>query len=224
MKRSAVFFCLGLVVTHATGCSDTENPAGPTLTAISSLSLPVVTVTGTVQNITLPRAMVGGRSIDAAPLRVFLAGTSISTEVNTSGQFTLESVPAGFVGLAFQGPGVDALLRLGTVQPGQRVDLVVTVNGSTASIVDLKNGRGNENQRNRGVEVSGTVARLRGTCPMVTFLVRTITITTNTVTNIDRGCSELRNDTAIDVTGTRQADGSILATRIEREDDDEDDQ
>ena len=224
MNMSA-FFCFGLACALATGCSDSSNPAGPTFassanatsSAITSVPSPVATISGTVQNITTPPALVGTRSIDAAPLTVFVAGTSLSTVVNTNGQFTLEGVPVGFANLSFQGPGVDALLRVGTLQPGQQVDLVVTVNGSSATFAELRNERGND------VEVNGTIARLNGSCPLVTFVLRSITIRTNTVTNIDDGCSHLRNGVTIEVKGNRQRDGSILAARIEREDADDDD-
>lgn len=228
MNKSG-FVCVGLVCALTTACGDSSNPAGPTSasakassTTITSVPSPVTTVAGIVQNITISSALVGTHAIDAAPLRVVVVGTSLATEVNTSGQFLLEGVPAGLADLSFQGPGVDAPLRLGILQPGQRVEILVTVNGSIAS-VDRNNGRAADDQRNRNVEVEGALARLNGKCPVVTFLMRTITIRTNIVTNIDRGCSALRNGVTIDVTGNRQGDGSILATRIEREDDDEDD-
>jgi hypothetical protein len=77
--------------------------------------------------------------------------------------------------------------------------------------------------QNADAVVEGPVARLDGKCPMVTFVVRTTTVRTNTVSNIDDGCSELRNGVVVEVQGNRLRDGSILATRIEREDDDDDD-
>jgi len=52
--------------------------------------------------------------------------------------------------------------------------------------------------------------------------VRTTIVRTTIVTNIDDGCSDLENGVVIEIEGSRQQDGSVVATRIEREDDDDD--
>ena len=77
--------------------------------------------------------------------------------------------------------------------------------------------------QNGSFQVEGTITRLSGTCPLRSFVVRTTIVRTNTVTNIDDGCSDLRNGVVVEVEGERQRDGSVVATRIEREDEDDDD-
>ena len=229
--RKSVFFALGIGCALTMGCDDSPNPAFPTslssaeatAAGITSVPQPTATVIGTVQNITTQPALVRTGSLDAAPFRVIVVGTSLSTEVDTRGQFTLEGVPSSFVELSFQGPGVDAPLRLGRLQPGQRMHIIVTVNGSIVRVVTPSHERSNDHERNRYVQIEGAVARLKGTCPLRAFVVRTTIVKTNTVSNIDKGCRDLRNGVVVEVTGKRQRDGSILAARIEREDEDEDD-
>jgi hypothetical protein len=161
--------------------------------------------------------------MDATGLTVVVAGTSQVSQVNSSGQFILDEVPTDFVVLSFQGPGVNAPLRLGTLQPGQRIQIAVIVDGDTARLVESANGGRDDDRRDREVEIEGTVARLTGDCPLVRFAVSNAIVRTNTVTNTDGGCSDLRNGLAVEVRGRRQSDGSILASRIELEDEDDDD-
>jgi Domain of unknown function (DUF5666) len=77
--------------------------------------------------------------------------------------------------------------------------------------------------QNADAAVEGPVTRLTGECPVMFFAVRLTVVRTNAVSNIDDGCSDLENGVVVEVQGKRQRDGSILATRIEREDDDDDD-
>lgn len=78
--------------------------------------------------------------------------------------------------------------------------------------------------QNGNFQVEGTITQLSGTCPLRSFVVRTTTVRTTTVTNIDDGCSDLRNGVVVEVEGERLRDGSVVATRIEREDEDDDDE
>jgi cytochrome c-type biogenesis protein CcmE len=77
-------------------------------------------------------------------------------------------------------------------------------------------------------EVEGKISALAGTttCPALTFdvvsgttTVTTTTVTTNNLTEFDDVlCTALANDQVVEVKGTTQTDGSILATKIELED------
>lgn len=78
--------------------------------------------------------------------------------------------------------------------------------------------------QNGDIQLEGTISRLSGTCPLRSFVVRATTVRTTIVTNIDDGCSDLENGVVVEVEGFPQMDGSVVATRIEREDDDDDDE
>jgi hypothetical protein len=76
-----------------------------------------------------------------------------------------------------------------------------------------------------GVKAEGTIAALAGTCPALTFDVvhgTTTTTTTKVTTNAETKfddvlCTALANDAVVEVKGTMQTDGSILATKVELE-------
>lgn len=73
------------------------------------------------------------------------------------------------------------------------------------------------------VELKGTVSGRSGTCPAITFSVAGTTVATNASTVFDDAtCARLVNGDRIEVKGTRQANGSVLATRIEDEEDEDD--
>ncbi len=79
------------------------------------------------------------------------------------------------------------------------------------------------------VEAEGAVVTVTGTCPAKTFTIGLHSITTNAATVYDDGlCAELVALAKIEVRATRQADGTLLATRVEfdatdADDDDDDD-
>jgi len=65
------------------------------------------------------------------------------------------------------------------------------------------------------IQVSGVVSGLSGKCPTVSFKVGSTAVSTNTATVYSGGtCSNLINTKQVAVTGTPQADGSVLATLI----------
>jgi hypothetical protein len=64
-------------------------------------------------------------------------------------------------------------------------------------------------------EIEGAVGGLKGTCPAVSFSVNGFSIQADSSTVFAGGaCSTLKSGSKATVKGTRQADGSILATRI----------
>lgn len=70
-------------------------------------------------------------------------------------------------------------------------------------------------------EVSGPVTASTGTCPNLTLTVGTTTVKTTMDTVFhDVACTGVQVGTPIEAKGARQADGSLLASRVEREDDD----
>jgi hypothetical protein len=129
--------------------------------------------------------------------------------VDSAGHFVLGNVPAGDVRLRFSGPGVNAELMIAGVREGDEINITVAVSASSAT---LENTMRQDSERK--VEVEGVVARLN--CP--SFLVNNIVVATNTATQFTAGsCASLKIGAKVEATGTRQADGSVLASRVELE-------
>ncbi len=76
-----------------------------------------------------------------------------------------------------------------------------------------------ELEEEREVEITGALSALSGTCPDVSFSVRQRVVRANGSTVFERvSCAALRNGVAVEVKGAAQMDGSVLASRIKRED------
>jgi hypothetical protein len=164
--------------------------------------------------------------MDSKALTVSVVGTNITTTINGGGEFTLSGVPSGTVQLKFSGSGVDAMVTISGVTASDRIDITVSVNGGTARVESERRGRGNGNGDNDedelDDEVNGVVAALSGACPTLTFMVQATRVTTNSATVFDdTACARVVNGMDVEVHGVRQADGSLLASRIEAEDDDD---
>lgn len=64
-------------------------------------------------------------------------------------------------------------------------------------------------------EIAGSLGGLKGTCPAVSFGVNGFSITTSSATVFEgASCSGLKSGTKVTVNGIKQADGSVLATRV----------
>lgn len=63
--------------------------------------------------------------------------------------------------------------------------------------------------------VRGAISALTGACPAVSFTIERKTVKTNAATGYGDGrCAGLANGTKVEVAGTPQADGSILAAKV----------
>jgi hypothetical protein len=103
--------------------------------------------------------------------------------------------------------------------------MVVEVNGSRQSDGSIKATKveGDDDDvtvtNATQVEAKGAVSGFTGTCPKVSFTVRTIKVNTSETTRFeDIRCAAIQDGTEVEVTGTRQADGSITATKVEIDD------
>ena len=63
-----------------------------------------------------------------------IVGTDITTAVNGFGLFELTGVPPGDVTLRFSGHGASATITLTGVAAGDRIHIVVTLNGDEARL------------------------------------------------------------------------------------------
>jgi hypothetical protein len=66
--------------------------------------------------------------------------------------------------------------------------------------------------------IEGSVSTMTGTCPVISFTARNTSVTTTASTRFDDGCSAVQDGRRVEVRGTRQTNGSIVATRVKLED------
>ena len=70
----------------------------------------------------------------------------------------------------------------------------------------------------RRVDIEGAIVGLSGSCPNISFTVAARLVRTNADTEFkEKRCTELRNGTKVKVRGVVQPDGSIIATRVEKD-------
>ena len=62
------------------------------------------------------------------------------------------------------------------------------------------------------------MAGLGGTCPSITFTLGGAAVKTDGKTDFKDACAKVKNAVKVEVKGTREADGKILATRVELDD------
>jgi len=128
-------------------------------------------------------------------------------------------------------PAAGAVIRHGhtsltfaSIVVGDHVQARGTMDEGTLEASEIKvehTGRGDSEG-----EVEGIVSGLSATtgCPVLTFMVGTTKVTTSAATDFDDVlCSQLANGAIVEIKGTRQADGSIVATKVELDDDEGDD-
>ncbi len=105
-----------------------------------------------------------------------------------------------------------------------------TVTATRINIEDETPGTGTGVETGEDLELAGTLAALpTGTCPAVTFTLGGTTVTTSSATRFDDlTCASLAVGLTLRVEGVRQANGSVLASEVNRatvvgSDDDDDD-
>jgi hypothetical protein len=219
---------LAVILLIPAACSNdgASSPTGPSANGRPRGAV----ITGRVTGIS-GRATATGVASTMATSRVTVtvAGTDISTQIDGDGDFTLTGVPPGDVVLRFTGDGVSAAITLTGVSATDRITVTISLNGNGARLESERRGRNGDDdddddddeddEDDDDNELEGSVSNLSGTCPAITFTVRATAVTTNSATRFEDGpCARIANGERVEVEGTRQADGSILATRVERDD------
>ena len=126
----------GLFAISVIGACDDggKSPFAPTAPG----SPPPATISGIVKNLAAsqpPPISSSFRTVGAIGMTVTVVGINVGTVADAEGRFTLAGVRPGPVQLQFTGAGVDAVLDLDPVLPGATVNIVVSVDGSTAVLV-----------------------------------------------------------------------------------------
>ena len=124
--------------------------------------------------------------------------------------------------------GLDALIRHGNriltmadIAVGDHVQARGAMEGTALVAVEIKvQDTGNDNVAPdpNAADIEGAISGLPSplTCPAMTFMVGATKVTTTAATTFDDvACAALTNGAIVDVEGTTQADGSILATEVE---------
>jgi hypothetical protein len=233
MNRTSLFvrtplpFLLALAVLTSAACgSKASSPLGPTAAAAA-------TIRGTVE--TGVTASAGQHSGAAASgIRVSVMGTTLAATTDDHGQFVIDGVPpSGAVALRFEGPGLDARLDLSGLAPGQVLTISVQVSGnhvvlsgaddpspsSSPSPGPSPSSSPEPGQDQGEVEFRGTVQSV--SAPDIVVDGRLVH--TDSATEIKRqgnpiALGSIALGTTVEVKGTRMSDGSVLASRIQVED------
>jgi hypothetical protein len=217
-SRLSAVFAVGLC-TAVTACGSTEalSPASPS----GFLRARTATITGRVTGVPVSAtaSATGARPMATTTITVTIVGTDITTSVDGSGNFELNGVPPGDVQLRFAGNGASATITLSGVAAGDRIHIVVSLSGSGARLEDEDRDHDDDDDGDDDeAEVEGVVSGRAGTCNSITFTVAGVTVVTNSATRFEDPCASIVNGTRVEVEGTRQANGSILASEVEIDD------
>jgi hypothetical protein len=198
----------GALLTSGCGNSDSKSalPSAPSaVTAPAMVPRTGAAVTGMIQS---AAAASGIGTTLFTPQTVTASGSSVSGQIDTAGRFTLSGIPPGQVELRFDGPGGSASLPVGLLTDGQHVAITVTLNGTTATLAG----------REHAVELHGALTGLTGTCPTVSFTVMGTVVKTTAATRFEGvPCGTLAAGTMVEVEGTPQPDGSVVAMKVAAE-------
>lgn len=220
ISRLSTVFAIGLCTAIA-GCGGTGalSPAGPS----GSRRAGTATITGRVTGVPVSSTAsgIGARPMATTTVTVTIVGTDITTAVDGSGNFELNGVPPGNVQLRFAGNGSTATITLSGVAAGDRIHIVVSLSGNGARLEDEDRHHDDDDDDDGDddeAEVEGVVSGRTGTCNSITFTVAGVTVITNGATKFEDPCASIVNGTRVEVEGTRQANGSILASEVEIDD------
>jgi hypothetical protein len=104
---------------------------------------------------------------------------------------------------------------LDTLKVGQTLHVVGTRQSDGS--IDARLIEINDDADGGEVEIEGSVGGLKGGCPSVTFGINGYSIVTNAATVFDgAACTSIKNGDKVKVTGTKQASGSVLATKVKK--------
>lgn len=193
---------LGMMLVAAavgmTACGGKGNAPTAPSSGSGATSLTAAMITGTVRN--------------GASGTVGVAGTSMTTALDTAGHFTLANVPTGDVRLQVISGGANATVPIAAVQAAQTIEVVVNVSGASANLEsEVRHGVGE-------TELKGVVEAVPPTTAASTFRAAGKLVVTNASTAFDKGSlASLTIGMHVEVKGALAGD-TLTATRVEIED------
>lgn len=182
-------------------------PPQPSAAENASPTQPTGSISGRVAGAGSGQTLISLTSSGAgAGMTVTVIGTTISSAVNSAGQFTLANVPAhAAVVLRFEGAGANAQLPVGTLGAGETLTITVTVSGTSAAI--------DSQARGNGSEIEGRIESIQPG----TLVVAARTVTVSAATTIRHGGTAVPFDalvvgTRVHVKGTPSGTGPTATT------------
>jgi hypothetical protein len=156
------------------------------------------------------------------------------TDTDDDGQDSSASIHGTLVSMSGSKPTLVLLVGSTTVHTSSATEVkrrgdVQTLDtlkvGQTLHVVGDRQSDGSLNARKIEIdddaeggefEIEGALGGLKGTCPSVQFAVNGFSISTSASTTFESACSSLKSGDKVNVKGTRQADGSVAATRVKK--------
>jgi uncharacterized protein DUF5666 len=209
-QRLGSFVCVAVLSAACGGHS--ASPTSPT-TMVSESSANAATITGLVQGGAGSATLAASTGASLTGVTVSVVGTSIRSDVDVAGRFSLPNVPPGSVQLHISGGGADATVSLPPVQAAETIDIVVVVSGSSATVdSEVRNGGGES-------QIEGRVESLPPTTQAFTFKAAGRTVTTDASTRFADGSqtrtfSDLRIGMRVHVKG-RVSGATFMAVSVQ---------
>jgi len=217
MRSASVRTVIGIAITViATACGGTTpSPAGPTSSSGLPASPPNVSAgTATISGLVNGGAVTAAfRPTAAGSIAVTIAGSSVTTTVDGTGHFTLQSVPSGDQTLVFSGNGASARLTITGVADHETIQISVNLSGSTADLDEDER----EDVDHHG-ELEGRLASINAAAR--TFVVRNVTVTVPAGTPVHHGSTAvaltaLVAGERVHAKGTMTGPNAMTATDVE---------
>lgn len=120
-------------------------------------------------------------------------------------------------------------LTLADLEIGDHVEIKGSITGTTFVASEVKVEQGGDDEDDEAeddddddaneVKLAGAVSARAGTCPALTFTVQSKKVTTTAATTFrEILCTAIADGSVVEVKGTLQTDGSVLARRVSLED------
>jgi hypothetical protein len=159
--------------------------------------------------------------MDSKDVIVSIVGTGISTTADKTGQFTLTNVPTGTVQLAISGGGTNATVTISGIGPNDRVQINVTVSGSSARVDSehhsAPDNKGEFQGRITSIDLTGSSFKVLGTT------IKVVPATVIRHGNQSMKLADLKVGNQVEVRGTKIGDVLTAAEIKVEQGDSEDD-
>ena len=156
MRRSAFLAIVVGLTTAGCGSNSSTSPSSVAPATIQGI------VNGDGTGAGPLTASAAGVAATKAGIKVSVVGANLSTVSDSSGRFTLTGITGDHVTLHFEGPGIDAILEIGGLVPGQILTIKVRVSGNQADFDDNDDPAGGSSPQPSKCFAAGEKAEVEG--------------------------------------------------------------